>query len=600
MEGTIQLFNDEKKVSQIIDGHAGNFFSLSTENGSFDIFAFAVRPKITDLKVHLIQINGNDSLPHFSKRIVELPLDYIPENDFPIRVVYNSVYKLVFVFTKFGFVFVVEPNSGTCNMNEKYSDSPIYLVTPSLDRSAHFILNRKGDIYESTINIESFFNKCAEKGMEYFESIGIFMNNISTEKQAEIYRNYFDNLKNSNNHLEALLLVAKSGKPFLRTFEYLSSIKDFPNINETSALLEYFAIVLEDGKLNEVESLELVQLALKKKKLDIVRKWLDSDQIFCTVQLGKAVIETDPELALKIFEKSDSESMIIYSLALLGKFEEFLNRLNSTTECIDVKDIFSSLMKSQRDLIPKFISAVIQEKFTLFDKELVLSILEADIGSFSAEVYEIFAKSSELLVHLNSEEINTNISIKLIEIRAELFSDFVIMCEENDLKLSKEDILPLLKASNMNALAFSFEPNLDECVKLADDTIGHEKTIKSTNLSHSDTKKLIFKFIEKDPSKYAKLSVKMSEFIDENDFEEIKELLKTNIDEESYCDFLISRSSLGSNVVEDILDSVIKLQDESRILDVCEKTEMADPKAAFTKLSVRFRFQLVFNIFLEL
>ena len=519
--------------------------------------------------------------------IVELPLDYIPENDFPIRVIYNSVYKLLFIYTKFGFVFVVEPNSGSCIMNEKYSDSPIYLVTPSLDHSNHFILNRKGEIHESNISIESFFNKCIQKGVDYFEPIGIFMNNVSVDKQSEIYRNYFDKLKNSENHLEALLLVAKSGKPFLRTFEYLSSIKDFPNINETSALLEYFAIVLEDGKLNEVESLELVQLALNKKKLDIVRKWLDADQIFCTAQLGKVVIEADPELALKIFEKSASEAMIIYSLALLGKFDEFSNLLKLTTENVDIKAIFTSLLKSKKELISKLISAVIHEKFTLFDKELVLEILGVDFDSYSGEIYEIFAKSPELLVYLNSEEINTNIAIKLIEIRADLFSDFVIMCEENDIRLSKEDILPLLKASNLNTLVFSFESNLDECIKLADDTVGHEKMIKSTNLSPSDVKKLIFRLIEENPSRYAKLSIKMGEFIEENDFEEIKELLRTNIDEETYCDFLISRSNLGSSVTNDILDSVIKLQDETRILDVCEKAEVSDPMSVFLKISVR-------------
>lgn len=535
----------------------------------------------------MIQINANDSTAHFPKIIVELPLDYIPENDFPIRVVYNSIYKLLFIYTKFGFVFVIEPNSGTCIMNEKYSDSPIYLVTPSLDHSNHYILNRKGEVYESYVKIESFFNKCIEKGGDYFDSIGVFMNNVSADEQSKIYRNYFDKLKNSGNYLEALLLVAKSGKPFLRTFEYLSSIKDFPNINETSALLEYFAIVLDDGKLNEVESLELVQLALNKKKLDIVRKWLDADQIFCTAQLGKVVIEADPELALKIFEKSASEAMIIYSLALLGKFDEFSNLLKVTKENIEIKAIFSSLLKSKKEFISKLISAVIHEKFTLFDKELVLDIFGVDFGSFSAEIYEIFAKSPELLVHLNSEKINTIIAIKLIELRADIFTEFVITCEENDLRLSKEDILPLLKNSNLNNLAFSFESSLDECIKLADGTVGHEKMIKSTNLSPSDAKKLIFRLIEENPSRYAKLSIKMGEFIDENDFEEIKELLRTTIDEETYCDFLISRSSLGYSVTNDVLDSVIKLQDESRLLDVCEKAEISEPKAFFLKVSVR-------------
>lgn len=559
----------------------------NSEVNVFEIFAFAARAKSTDLKLHLVQINGNNSKAQFSKRIVELPIDSVPENDFPIRVVYDSIYKLVFVYTKFGFVFAIEPTTGTCIINEKYSDSPIYLVTPSLDKSTHFVLSRKGDIYQASVNIEPFFSKCIENGVDHYQSVGIFMNNVSLEKQASIYRNYFDKLKNSGRHLEALLLVAKSGKPFLRTFEYLSSIKDFPNINETSALLEYFAIVLEDGKLNEVESLELVQLALSKKKLDIVRKWLASDQIFCTPQLGKVVIEADPELALNIFEKSAAESMIVHSLAILGKFEEFSNLLRTTSEDIDLKSIFSSLLKNNKELIPSFLSAVIQGRKTCLNESLVLEILNNDLST--AEVYEIFVKNPELLVYLNSEQINTGIAVKLVDINMDLFCEFVSICEENSLDISKKDILPFLKASNMNVLSFSFESNIDECIHLAEHMVGHEKSIKSTNLSSSDVKKFIFKLIEEGSSKYSKLCAKMGEFIKDEDFEEIKELLRVNVDEETFCDFLIARSQnmkSESGIADEILTSVIKLQDESRILDICEKGEFSDPLSAFRAISV--------------
>ncbi len=573
----------------------------STEEANvFEIFAFAARPKLTDLKLHLVQINGNNSKVHFSKRIVELPIDSIPENDFPIRVVYDSVYKLVFIYTKFGFVFAIEPTTGTCIMNEKYSDSPIYLVAPSLDQSTHFVLSRKGEIYQSSVNIEPFFSKCIEKGVDHYEPVGTFMNNIAMEQQASIYRNYFDKLKNSGRHLEALLLVAKSGKPFLRTFEYLSGIKDFPNINETSALLEYFAIVLENGKLNEVESLELVQLALSKKKLDIVRKWLASDQIFCTPQLGKVVIEADPELALKIFEKSASTSMIIHSLALLGRFEEFSNLLITSSEDIDFKSIYSSLSKTNKELIPHFLSVVIQGRKTCLNESLVLEILETDFSSLTAEVYELFVKNPDFLVYIDSEQINTRIAVKLVDVNMDLFCEFVSTCEENNLVLSKEDILPLLKASNMNILAFSFESNLDECIDLAEHTVGHEKSIKSTNLSQTDVKKFIFKLVEEDSSKYAKLCAKMGEFIKDEDFEEIKELLRVNVDEETFCDFLIARSQnmkSENGLADEILKSVIKLQDESRILDVCEKGEFSDPQSAFRAVSVNFTYIVVNIIF---
>lgn len=549
----------------------------------------------------MIRINGNDSEPQFSKRIVDLPLHEVPENDFPIRVVYNSIFCLVFIYTKFGFVYVVEPISGVCVMQEKYSDSPLYLITSSLDCGSHFVLNRRGDIINTSIGIESFFGKCIDNGQEYYESAGIFMNNLSVEKQSTIYRNQFDKMKNMGMYQESLLLIAHSGKPFLRTFEYLSSIKDFPNINDTSALLEYFALVLESGKLNEVESLELVQLALSKKKLDIVRKWLVSDQIYCTAQLGKVVLETDPELALQIFEKSGSESMKLYCLAILGKFEELSLSLTNTETEIDSESIISTLLKSKIEYVPTFLSTVFASRPAMIDFKTIQLVLNADLGSFSAEVDEILAKQYKILSSTNSQEINTKLAIRLVDSNSDLFSEFVKKSGEYGLQLSREEILPLLKKDeSLIKLAFSFESNVEECIKLSDHMVGKEDTIKSTGLSKADVKALIFTLIENEGGKYHKLCVKMGEFIDESDFDEVKELFRSNLSEELFCHFLVFWSRiLKSNLQlsEDLFQLILKLEDNERLVDICYSLQLPNPKHAFTQISVCFNLYCRFLTF---
>lgn len=595
IEGTIQLYNEEKKVSQVIEGHAGNFFSLTAKIDSqvfeFDIFAFSARSKVTDMKLHLIQINGNTKSTNcFAKKIIDLPLIGAPDNDFPIRVIYYSYLNLVFVYTKFGFVYVVEPRSGLCIMNEKYSESPIYLISPSLNSSEHFVLNRKGDILRTGVNIKPFFSSCIEKGVQYYEPVGTFMSNLPIDQQAAMYRNQFDKMKNSGFHLEALLLVAKSAKPFLRTFEYISSIKDFPVINETSALLEYFAIVLEDDKLNEVESLELVQLALGKKKLDIVRKWLDSDQIFCTTQLGKVIIEADTELALKIFEKANSESMILHCLAILGKFEDFSDRLTASSADVNLKQTISSLLKTKIELIPSLLSVVIQVKPLLIEEEIILDMFKPEFESISVPVCAIVSKHPELLVKIKSRDVNTRIAIRLVDSNdTRNFSEFIAKCGDYGLELSTEEILPLLKTAKLSNLAFSFESSLEECLELSEHLLGHEDAIKSTKLSSSDAKKFIFTLIEKNPKQFGKLCSKMGEFVDEKDFDEVKQLLKSNVDDESFCDFLtfwtqISGESNG--LADEILQTVINIGNEERLLEFCEKFEISDPKSAFNQISV--------------
>ena len=555
-----------------------------------NIFAFAARTKVTEMKLNLFQIDAIDCDHHFAKIIVELPTDEIPENDFPIRVVYDSNFCLLFVYTKFGFVFIIEPQTGVCLINEKYSDSPLYLITPSTDNCQHFALSRKGDVVQTSIDIETFFSKCIDKGFEYYESAGLIMNNLPVDKQEAIYKNQFDKLKNAGLYQEALFLVAKSSKAFMRTFEYLSSIKDFPNVNDTSALLEYFAIILEDGRLNEVESLELVQLALKKKKLEIVRKWLAEDQIFCTTQLGNVVLPEDSELALQIYEKSHSDSMTIYCQAILGKFDEFKSLLKMTSDEVNLRMIVLELIKSKMEFLPKLLLSIIEVSVSLIDATLIQEIIKTDLGSVSLDIDEILCNNPDLLAQINSESINTNLSIRLLNHNPSLFSVFLKTCDEYNLKLSKSDILPLLKTKdNLKDIAFSFETDLSECIKLSEDIIGQEMIIKSTNMPKSDVKKFIFTKIEDNPSKFGRLCAKLGEFIEKDDFEVVKDLLKSNVDEKSFCDFLLHWSKISEtddSMTAEILRSVIKLGDEERLAEFSQNTVLSDPKGVFEQISV--------------
>lgn len=542
------------------------------------------------MRLHLFQIDSTGSENHFSKKIVELPTNEIPENDFPIRVIYDSNVKLVFVYTKFGFVFIIEPETGVCVLNEKYSDSPLYLIAPSTDQTQHFVLNKKGDIIQTNIDMETFFANCIGKGVAFFESVGIIMDNLPLIEQESIYRNQFDKLKNSEMYQDALFLVAKSSKPFMRTFEYLSSIKDFPNVNNTSALLEYFAIILEDDKLNEVESLELVQLALKKKKIDIVRKWLAEDQIFCTTQLGDLVLPENPELALQIYEKSKSNSMTAHCLAILGKFDEFTALIKSTSEKVDLNIISSKLIKSHIHLLPRFLLSIIEANVSLIDELLLQEILKADLGTFSVEIDEIISNNSEILAQINSESINSQLSIRLLNQSPLLFSKFLMNCEKHNLAISKSEILPLLKGNdNLKPIAFSFESDLNECLQLSGSILGQEKMINSTNLTKSDIKKFIYTKIEEDPSKFGNLCAKLGEYIAKEDFDVIKDLLKSNVDEESFCDFLVfwsGTSEASDSLTSELLRSVIKLGDENRLLEFSEKAVLSDSKEAFDQISV--------------
>jgi len=453
---------------------------------------------------------------------------------------------------------------------------------------------------KSVTNIEELFSKLLENGPEMYQPIGIVMNNVSSDEQKRLYRDQFDNMKNSGNYLNALLLVAKSGKKFMRTFEYLSSIKDFPNIGDTSALLEYFALILESGSLNEVESLELVQLAISKNKLEIVRKWLATDKIFCTSQLGKVVLEVDQSLALEIFEKSGSNSMILHCLATMGNFDEFSTRLEQSSADLDAKIVFSALIKSDKRYIPSFIKSILIIDSSLFNEQLLREILNADLDNLLQEVIEILLENPIIFNGCNSIDFNTDLAIKILEKCPALFPKYMKICQQNNMELRHDDILLLLKEVNMPSIAISYESDFDEALKLSASVIGSEDEIHSMRLSSLDIKNLILKLLEDDSKKFGLLCAKFGQFIEVKDFEEVKNILKKKLNDSIIFDFLIfwsNRIEVSDKLANEILNSTISLKDDKKLSEVCQRIDFSNPLEIFEKIKVAFvnvNFSLIY------
>lgn len=71
----------------------------------------------------------------------------------------------------------------------------------------------------------------------------------------------------------------------------------------TSPLLQYFGTLLQKGKLNAFESLELSRLVVAQNKKNLLENWLQEDKIECSEELGDLVKVSFPfwKSAVRIF-----------------------------------------------------------------------------------------------------------------------------------------------------------------------------------------------------------------------------------------------------------------------------------------------------------
>jgi len=58
---------------------------------------------------------------------------------------------------------------------------------------------------------------------------------------------------------------------------------------QTSPLLRYFGTLLNKGKLNAFESLELTRLVVSQNKNHLLETWLAEDKLHCSEELGDLV-----------------------------------------------------------------------------------------------------------------------------------------------------------------------------------------------------------------------------------------------------------------------------------------------------------------------
>ena len=58
---------------------------------------------------------------------------------------------------------------------------------------------------------------------------------------------------------------------------------------QTSPLLQYFGILLDQGQLNKFESLELCRTVLDQGRKQLLEKWLKEDKLVCNAEKWKNV-----------------------------------------------------------------------------------------------------------------------------------------------------------------------------------------------------------------------------------------------------------------------------------------------------------------------
>ncbi|EEA05514.1 clathrin heavy chain 1, putative [Cryptosporidium muris RN66] len=407
VKGQIQLFSAEKRQQQLLEGFSGSFGEIilddfiSAHPTSIVCFIEKKQDQL-NAKLHIMDIStsrAEGSTPF--KMNVELPsnLNYnnpqVPgvhgpgENsgifDFPIYSYISNYFGVIFIITRGGILYVVEPSSGSILYFSQICQDSVFLGSPSRSHGI-CVVNRRGLVLHVMVNSNNI-SSYIQSNTSLFSNQGItrWLKRYGYSGSEDFSTRIFNEALNRMDYVNAFRVVALNKSNYLRVPATLNRLKMLDNSNKV--LLYYFICLLQYHILNQFESLELVHITLSlvtssssnsssesistflaaisagsvsltpnfsiPSPLVFLRILINEDKLTLSEDLGDLLLSqcTDKSLALKVFSKCTplNPTKILHTYIEIGNYDDIINFIlqhkdNWPTITTDIRSLLNNLL----------------------------------------------------------------------------------------------------------------------------------------------------------------------------------------------------------------------------------------------------------------
>lgn len=374
--GAMQLYSVERKVSQPIEGHAAAFsqFTMPGNASQSTLFCFAVRGAQGG-KLHIIEVGqpatGNQP---FQKKAVDVFFPPEAQNDFPVAMQVGPKYDVIYLITKYGYIHLYDIETATCIYMNRISGDTIF-VTAAHDASSGIIgVNRKGQVLSVSVEEDNIIQYIT--GTLQNPDLALRMSARNNLPGAEdLFVRKFNSLFQGGQYSEAAKVAASAPKGILRTPQTIQRFQQVPaQQGQTSPLLQYFGILLDQGQLNKYESLELCRPVLQQGRKQLLEKWLKEDKLECSEELGDLVKVADPTLALSVYLRANVPNKVIQCFAETGQFQKIVLYAKKVGYTPDYVFLLRSIMRINPEQGAQFAQMLVQDDEPLADINQIVDV----------------------------------------------------------------------------------------------------------------------------------------------------------------------------------------------------------------------------------
>ncbi|CAG9465968.1 unnamed protein product [Pedinophyceae sp. YPF-701] len=350
VRGQMQLWSIEQSREQNLEAHAATFAQCKLPGRDRATQCIAIAQKTASSgslqsKLHVIELGAPPGQTGFKKQ-AELFFPPEFENDFPVALNASAKHALVFVTTKLGLVFVYDLPTGTAVYRTRFSTDAVFLTCDVPGVGGVYAVNRRGQLLLLSVNEDTIVPYISGQ-LQNTEVALALASRAGLPGADSLIVQEFERLMGVGNYREAAEMAARSPRGILRTDQVMARFKSVQvQPGQASPLLQYFGILLQQGALNERESVELAGLVLAQNKKHLLVNWFNENKLTSSEQLGDMLAQAgDQDLALKMYQKGNVASKAVTLLAAKGDFESLMAYTGQTGVKPDYMYLLQALMK---------------------------------------------------------------------------------------------------------------------------------------------------------------------------------------------------------------------------------------------------------------
>lgn len=410
--GSMQLYSRDRGISQSIEGHAAAFGTMRLEDAPADskLFTFANRTA-TGAKLHIVEVDHQAPNPVFQKRAVDIYFPQEAANDFPVAMQVSSKYKVIYLVTKYGFIHLYDLETGTTIFMNRISSDTIFTTAPDSESSGIVGVNRKGQVLAVSVDDTTLIPYLLQNP-ENAELAYKLASRAGLPGADSLYQQRFDQLLSSGDYQAAAKTAANSPQGFLRTPQTIEKFKSVPQQQgQLSVILQYFGMLLDKGKLNEHETLELARPVLQQNRKHLLEKWMKESKLACSEQLGDLVRIHDANLAQQIYQEAGASQKVIAAMAESGNFEQILPYSRSVGYTPDFNGLLQHIVRANPEKGAEFATAIAKEDVGLIDVERTVDIFQSQgmVQQATAFLLDVLSANNPEQGHLQTRLLEMNL-----------------------------------------------------------------------------------------------------------------------------------------------------------------------------------------------